>query len=146
MKRFPVIGVLCVSVVFGLSACSDDSDDSPSDEASKATQAAAALCTDLAALKADNAKLKALDPANATKDQIKDAYDAVQQDWAGVKENISALKEAERSAVQGAAEDLKKGYEGLPGDTTGKDALTQLQPQIQTLDQATTSAASGLKC
>ncbi|MFJ1564450.1 hypothetical protein [Streptomyces erythrochromogenes] len=141
MKRFPVVGVLCLSAVFGLSACSDDS--SPAEEA---TEAAADLCTDLNALKADNAKLKALNPAVATKDQIKEAYDAVQEDWANVKENASKLKDAEREAVQSAAENLKKGYEDLPGDTTGKDALTQLQPQIQSLDQATTAAASGLKC
>ncbi|MFE0581591.1 hypothetical protein [Streptomyces sp. NPDC058874] len=142
MKRFPVVGVLCLSAVFGLSACSDDSP-SPAEEA---TEAAAALCTDLNALKADNAKLKALDPAVATKDQVKDAYDAVQQDWENVKENANKLKDAEREAVQSAAENLKKGYQDLPGDTTGQAALTQLQPQIQSLEQATTAAASGLKC
>ncbi|WP_326588984.1 hypothetical protein [Streptomyces sp. NBC_01294] len=141
MKRFPVIGVLCISAVFGLSACSDDP--SPSEEA---TEAAADLCTDLGALKADNAKLKALNPATATKDQIKEAYDAVQDDWADVKENVSKLREAERAAVQAAAEDLKEGYEDLPGDTTGKDALTQLQPQIQKLDATSTAAAAGLQC
>ncbi|WP_411103523.1 hypothetical protein [Streptomyces sp. cmx-4-9] len=142
MKRFPVIGVLCVSAVFGLSACSDDSS-SPAEEATKAS---ANACTDLNALKADNAKLKALDPAVATKDQVKDAYNAVQNDWDGVKENLSKLKQAEQDAVKAAAENLKKGYEGLPGDTTGKDALTQLQPQIQQLDQATAAASTGLKC
>ncbi|MFG2983049.1 type IV pili methyl-accepting chemotaxis transducer N-terminal domain-containing protein [Streptomyces sp. NPDC048258] len=141
MKRFPVIGVLCVSAVFGLAACSDDS--SPAEEA---TEAAADLCTDLTSLKADNAKLKALNPATATKDQIKDAYEAVQKDWDNVKENAGKLKEAERAAVQDAAEDLKKAYEGLPGDTTGKDARTQLQPQIDKLDEATTAATTGLRC
>ncbi|MEU6309660.1 hypothetical protein [Streptomyces sp. NPDC047014] len=142
MKRLPVIGVLCVSAVFALSACSDDSS-SPAEEA---TQAAADLCTDLNSLKADNAKLKALSPANATKDQIKDAVDAVQDDWENVKENTQKMKDAERQAVQQAAENLKKGYENLPGDTTGKDALTQLQPQIQQLEDATATASAGLKC
>ncbi|CAM5246005.1 type IV pili methyl-accepting chemotaxis transducer N-terminal domain-containing protein [Streptomyces avidinii] len=141
MKRFPVIGVLCVGAILGLSACSDDS--SPAEEAS---QAAADLCTDLNALKADNAKLKALDPANATKDQVKDAYEAVQKDWENVKENANQLKDAERAAVQSAAENLKKSYQDLPGDTTGKDARTQLQPQIEQLDQATTAAATGQRC
>uniref|UniRef100_A0AAU2JPE7 NarX-like N-terminal domain-containing protein n=1 Tax=Streptomyces sp. NBC_00049 TaxID=2903617 RepID=A0AAU2JPE7_9ACTN len=141
MKRFPVIGVLCVSAVFGLAACSDDS--SPAEEA---TEAAADLCTDLNALKADNAKLKALNPAVATKDQIKDAVDAVQEDWENVKSNTQKMKDAERSAVQGAAENLKKAYEDLPGDTTGKDALTQLQPQIQKLEESTTAASTGLRC
>ncbi|MFJ3877861.1 type IV pili methyl-accepting chemotaxis transducer N-terminal domain-containing protein [Streptomyces sp. NPDC090077] len=144
MKRLPVIGVLCVSAVLGLAACSDSSDDNSAAE--QATQAAADLCTDLNALKADNAKLKALNPATATKDQVKDAYEAVQKDWENVKGNISELKQAEQDAVKQAAENLKKGYEDLPGDTTGKDAVTQLQPQIQSLDQASTAAATGLKC
>ncbi|MFG2618855.1 hypothetical protein ACGFXC_14715 [Streptomyces sp. NPDC048507] len=143
MKRFPVIGVLCVSAAFGLAACSDDSSSSPSEEA---TQAAADLCTDLNALKADNAKLKTLDPAVATKDQVKDAYDAVQKDWENVQNNLTKLKEDQRNAVKAAADGLKNAYQGLPGDTTGKDALTKLQPQIQTLDQATTAASTGLKC
>jgi predicted nucleic acid-binding Zn-ribbon protein len=142
MKRFPVIGVLCVSAAFGLAACSDDSS-SPSEEA---TKAAADLCTDLNALKADNAKLKALDPAVATKDQVKDAYDAVQKDWEGIQSNMTKMKQAEQDAVKSAAEGLKKAYGDLPGDTTGKDALTKLQPQIQTLDQAATTASTGLKC
>ncbi|MGW6576164.1 hypothetical protein ACWGAN_28885 [Streptomyces sp. NPDC054945] len=142
MKRFPVIGVLCVGAILGLSACSDDSS-SPAEEA---TKAAAELCTDLNALKADNAKLKALDPANATKDQVKDAYEAVQKDWDNVKENANQLKDAERAAVQSAAEDLKKSYQNLPGDTTGKDARTQLQPQIESLEAATTNASTGLRC
>ncbi|MET9605144.1 hypothetical protein ABZZ17_08755 [Streptomyces sp. NPDC006512] len=146
MKRFPVIAALCVSALLGLSACSSDDSDSPAAEASKATQTAAELCTNLAALKADNAKLKALDPANATKDQVKSAVDAVQQDWENVKENTAALKEAERAAVQASAEDIKKSYEAMPGDTTGKDALTQLQPKIQTLDETTTAASKGLRC
>ncbi|MFD8979751.1 hypothetical protein [Streptomyces sp. NPDC059564] len=141
MKRFPVIGVLCVSAAFGLAACSDDS--SPSEEA---TQAAADLCTDLNALKADTAKLKALNPAVATKDQVQQARDAVKKDWENVKGNLTKLKESERNAVTSAAENLNKAYDDLPGDTTGKDALTKLQPQIQSLDEATTAATTGLKC
>ncbi|MEU9250587.1 hypothetical protein AB0D66_01890 [Streptomyces sp. NPDC048270] len=141
MKRFPVIGVLCVGAAFGLAACSDDS--SPSEEA---TKAAAEACSDLTELRADNAKLKALDPAAATKDQVKDAYDAVREDWDGVKDNLGKLREAERSAVQAASDDLKKAYEGLPGDTTGKDALTKLQPQIQKLEETSAAAAAGLQC
>ncbi|MFD9573534.1 hypothetical protein ACFWBI_27275 [Streptomyces sp. NPDC059982] len=143
MKRFPVIGVLCVSAAFGLAACSDSSSSSPAEQAS---QAAADLCTDLNALKADNAKLRTLDPAVATKDQVKSAYDAVQKDWENVRNNLTKLKEEQRNAVKAAAESLKSGYQDLPGDTTGKDALTKLQPQIQTLDQATTAASTSLKC
>ncbi|MFD3549968.1 hypothetical protein ACFWUW_31040 [Streptomyces sp. NPDC058655] len=142
MKRLPVIGVLCAVAVFGLTACSDDSS-SPSEQA---TEAASELCTDLSELKADNAKLRALNPASATKDQVQEAQQAVQDDWNSVKENASQLREAERSAVQSAAENLKKAYDALPGDTTGQDALAQLQPQILKLDEATTSASTSLTC
>lgn len=142
MKRFVASGLLCAAVVLGASACSSD-DKTPQEEASTA---AAELCTNLNALKADTAKFKALDPATATKDQLKDAYDAVQTDWKKVKESTSALRSAERDAVQTSAENLKKAYEDLPGDTTGKDALTQLQPQIQALDTAVKEAGTSLKC
>ncbi|MCY0917410.1 MULTISPECIES: hypothetical protein [unclassified Streptomyces] len=142
MKRLPVIGVLCATAIFGLTACSDDSS-SPAEEA---TKAASELCSNLTGLKADNAKLKALNPSSATKDQIKDAVQAVQDDWNNVKENTKQLKEAEASAIKSAAEDLKKSYESLPGDTTGQNAMTQLQPQIQKLDDATSAATTRLKC
>ncbi|MEU3061661.1 hypothetical protein [Streptomyces subrutilus] len=141
MNRFPVIGVLCAAAVFGLSACSDDS--TPAEDA---TKAAADACTDLSSLKGDTAKLKALSPANATKDQVKDAYEAVQQDWQNLKGNLQKLKSSEQDAVKSAADDLKKAYESLPGDTTGKDALTSVQPQVQKLDESVAAASTSLKC
>ncbi|MGW0901256.1 hypothetical protein ACWD0G_30495 [Streptomyces goshikiensis] len=142
MKRFVASGLLCAAVVLGATACSSD-DTTPEEEA---TKAAAELCTSLTQLKSDSAALKALSPATATKDQMKSAYDAVQSDWQNVKKNTTTLKSAEKSAVTTAAENLKKAYENLPGDTTGKDALTQLQPQIQALDTATTQATTSQKC
>ncbi|MEU6947505.1 hypothetical protein ABZ957_20070 [Streptomyces sp. NPDC046316] len=59
-------GVLGVVAVLGLTACSDDNGSASED----ATRSAGQLCTDLSELKAANAKLKALDPASATKDQV----------------------------------------------------------------------------
>ncbi|MEU7032548.1 hypothetical protein ABZ958_02515 [Streptomyces sp. NPDC046237] len=56
------------------------------------------------------------------------------------------MRESERTAVQDAAEDLKKSYDDLPDDTTGRDALAQLQPQIQKLDETATAAATSLDC
>ncbi|MFF1559483.1 hypothetical protein [Streptomyces sp. NPDC058279] len=142
MKRFVVSGLLCAAVALGGAACSSN-DETPQEKASKA---GAELCTNLNQLKSDNAALKALNPATATKDQMQKAYGAVQTDWKNVKENTQTMKSAERDAVQSAAENLKKAYEGLPGDTTGRDALIQLQPQIQQLDTATTQAATDHNC
>ncbi|MEW2416924.1 hypothetical protein AB0953_24785 [Streptomyces sp. NPDC046866] len=142
MKRFVASGLLCAVVAVGASACSSN-DKTPEEEA---TQAAAELCTNLTKLKSDNAALKALNPATATKDQMQQAYEAVQTDWKKVKESRQTMKSAEREAVKDAAENLKKSYDDLPGDTTGKDALTQLQPQIQALDTAVNEAATSLRC
>ncbi|MFE6846138.1 hypothetical protein [Streptomyces sp. NPDC057686] len=143
MKRFVASGLLCAAAVLGASACSSDDNATPEEAASSAS---AALCTSLVQLKSDNAALKALNPATATKDQLKSAYDAVQADWKKVKESSSALKSAEKEAVTTAAENLKKAYEDLPGDTTGKDAITQLQPQIQALDTAAAQATTANNC
>ncbi|MER5930814.1 hypothetical protein [Streptomyces sp. NPDC002054] len=142
MKRFPATAAAIAAAALSLSACSSD-DSSPQEEA---TQAAQQLCTDLNTLKADNAKLAALNPASATKDQLKDAFDAVQTDWENVKKSASSLRQAEREALEDAAGDLKSSYQDLPGDTTGQQALTQLQPQIQKLDQSATAASTQLKC
>ncbi|WP_329198581.1 MULTISPECIES: hypothetical protein [unclassified Streptomyces] len=138
MKRLIASGLLCAAVVLGVSACSSD-DTTPQE---KATKAAAEMCSNLTQLRADNAKLKTLNPATATKDQIQDAYNAVQTDWKNLKASRETMKSAERDAVQSSAEDLKKAYENLPGDTTGKDALSQLQPQIRSLDDAVRQAAT----
>lgn len=138
MKRFVASGLLCAAAVLGASACSSD-DTTPQEEA---TKAAAQLCSNLTQLRADTAKLKALNPATATKDQMQEAYKAVQTDWKNVKDSASTMRSAERDAVQSSAEDLKKAYDNLPGDTTGKDALTQLQPQIRQLDDAIKQAAT----
>ncbi|MFF1413738.1 hypothetical protein ACFVX6_28795 [Streptomyces sp. NPDC058289] len=104
------------------------------------------LCSSLTELKADNAKLRALDPATATKDQIKDAHKAVQDDWKTVAESTAQFNAAQKDAVKTATNDLKKTYDDLPGDTTGADALTKLTPDLQKLDTAVASAQTGLQC
>ncbi|MFJ9343270.1 type IV pili methyl-accepting chemotaxis transducer N-terminal domain-containing protein [Streptomyces sp. NPDC101733] len=135
--------LICATAALGLSACSDSSDETPKEEA---TKAAAALCNDLATLKADSAKLRAMDPANSTKDQIKSAFDAVQTDWDNVKKNAQALEQAKRDAVKNSAEGLKKSYEDLPGDTTGQQVMTSIQPELAKLDASVAAASTSLKC
>ncbi|MFG2292119.1 hypothetical protein [Streptomyces sp. NPDC048603] len=112
----------------------------PTDDAGKQ------LCTDLGELKADNAKLKALDPATATKDQIKQAHDDVQDEAKEVAESKAQFDQARKDAVQKAATDLQTAFAALPGDTTGKQALDKLQPQIQSLDSAVDAATTSLDC
>ncbi|AWZ03926.1 MULTISPECIES: hypothetical protein [unclassified Streptomyces] len=112
----------------------------PTDDATKE------LCSSLTELKADNAKLRTLDPATATKDQIKDAHNAVQDDWKTVAESTAQFNAAQKDAIKSAANDVKKAYDDLPGDTTGADALTKLTPDLQKLDTAVASAQLGLQC
>ncbi|MFE4258917.1 hypothetical protein [Streptomyces sp. NPDC056883] len=114
--------------------------------AAPADDATDKLCSSLTELKADNAKLRALDPATATKDQIKDAHKAVQDDWKTVAESTAQFNAAQKDAVKTATNDLKKTYDDLPGDTTGADALTKLTPDLQKLDTAVASAQNGLQC
>ncbi|MEV8533644.1 hypothetical protein [Streptomyces sp. NPDC051211] len=108
--------------------------------------AAVQLCSNLTELRADNAKLRALDPATATKDQVKDAFDDVQDSWKDVGESTAQFEASKKDAVKKAADDLKSTWEGLPGDTTGQEALTKLTPQIQSLDTAVSDATTSLSC
>ncbi|MFD5143774.1 hypothetical protein [Streptomyces sp. NPDC058401] len=142
MKRLPIAAALGAAAALFLTGCSSD-DPSPKEQA---TQAASELCTGLSTLKADQAKLAALDPASATKDQIKDAVDAVQTDWDNVSSSLKDLGAAKKSAVGSAVGDLKSGFGNLPGDTTGSDALTQLKPQIQKFDETLVAASVGVTC
>ncbi|MEU8773774.1 hypothetical protein [Streptomyces sp. NPDC048606] len=142
MKRFAATTLICATAALGLSACSDDST-TPKEEA---TQAAQALCTNLSSLKGDTAKLRALDPANATKDQIKDAYEAVKKDIDAMGDNLQSLEQAKRDALKSAGENLKKAYEDLPGDTTGQNVMTAIQPQVKTLEETVAASSTTLKC
>ncbi|MGW7065131.1 hypothetical protein ACWGHM_42530 [Streptomyces sp. NPDC054904] len=109
----------------------------PTDDATKQ------LCSRLTELKADNAKLRALDPASATKDQIKDAHDAVQDDWKAVAESTAQFNAAQKDAIKSAADNVKKTYEDLPGGTTGAQALTKITPDLQKRDTVVASAQCG---
>ncbi|MEV6108985.1 hypothetical protein AB0M28_30420 [Streptomyces sp. NPDC051940] len=142
MKRSLATGAVCAAVLLSLAACSDD-DESP---AEKATKAAGELCTDLTQMKSDVAALGALDAKTATKDQIKTATDAVQEDWDDIKDNLGDLASAKKDALSDATGDLKSSYDDLSGDTTGEEARTELQPQITKLQETVDAASTGLKC
>ncbi|WP_433543783.1 hypothetical protein ACQPZG_00750 (plasmid) [Streptomyces sp. CA-294286] len=142
MKRVLVPAAVSLAAVLSLASCSDN-DASPKEEG---TKAASELCTDLSELRADQAKLAALDPASATKDQVKEAYEAVQDDWKDVSESLGDLDEAKRNGLRSAADDLKKAYEDLPGDTSGKDALSKVKPQIQKLGTTVQESSRSVNC
>ncbi|MFJ8013690.1 hypothetical protein [Streptomyces sp. NPDC096339] len=143
MKRLAITAALgTATAVLFLSGCSSD-DSSPKEQA---TKAAADLCDGLSTLKADQAKLAALDPATTTKDQLGDAVKAVQKDWESVASSLGDLDSAKKSAVQSAVGDLKSGYADLPGDATGADAQAKLKPQVQKLDETLVAASAGVKC
>lgn len=141
MNRLQLKAAACAIALLALAGCSDD--DSPEEQA---TKAASQACDDLGQLKTDTAALDGLDPATATKDQIKDAYEEVRDDWDDVNDDLSELDDAKRTALQAASDDLKRAYDDLPGNTTGRQALTALQPSVDQLGQTVTGALSGLDC
>ncbi|MEU2392962.1 hypothetical protein [Streptomyces sp. NPDC007369] len=115
----------------------------PTDDPGKA---AADLCANINQLSSDTAALNALNPSTATKDQIKDATDKVQEDWKDVAESTATWNQAKKNAVKTASENLKKAYENLPGDTTGSQAVTKLAPQVQALNASIRDARRELTC
>ncbi|WP_411077628.1 hypothetical protein [Streptomyces sp. cmx-10-25] len=135
------LSAACTVALPTLTGCSDD--DSPEDRATKAVSQA---CDDLGQLRTDTAALNGLDPATTTKDQIEDAYEDVRDDWDEVRDDLGDLDDARRTALQDAADDLEKAYDDLPGGTTGRQALSRLQPSVDKLGQAVTGAFSGLEC
>lgn len=116
------------------------------DPSPNSSAAAAQLCTDLNKLRSDATALFGLNPASATKDQVKSAYDDVRDGWDAVAKSTAEWNAAQREAVKSAADGLKKTWDGLPDDTAGAEAATKLKPQAQMLDSAVKSARTGLKC
>ncbi|MFD7631656.1 hypothetical protein ACFV7Q_37590 [Streptomyces sp. NPDC059851] len=110
------------------------------------SKAAADLCASINELSSDTAAMNALNPSTATKDQIKDATDEVQDGWKKVAESKATWNQAKKNAVKTASENLKKAYENLPGDTTGSQAVTQLAPQLQALNASIRDARRDLTC
>ncbi|MEU8779809.1 hypothetical protein [Streptomyces sp. NPDC048606] len=108
--------------------------------------AAAQLCTDLNKLRADATALFGLNPASATKDQVKDAYEDVRDGWESVSESTATWNAAQKDAIKSAADGLKKTWDDLPDDATATDAAGKLKPQAQTLNTAVQSARTGLQC
>ncbi|MEU8465543.1 hypothetical protein [Streptomyces sp. NPDC029003] len=125
----------------GVAAPAFAADPSPNPSA-----AAAQLCTDLNKLRSDATALSGLNPASATKDQVKDAYNDVKGGWETVGKSKAEWNAAQKQAVKSAADGLKKTWDDLPGDTTGAQAATKLKPQATALDSAVKSARTGLKC
>ncbi|MFE2248686.1 hypothetical protein [Streptomyces lavendulae] len=107
--------------------------------------AAAQLCTDLNKLRSDATALSGLS-ASSTKDQAKNAYNSVKDDWDTVSKSTATWSAAQKDAVKSAADGLKKTWDDLPGDATGTEAAAKMKPQAQMLDSAVKSARTGLKC
>ncbi|MFD0272009.1 hypothetical protein ACFVGY_36390 [Streptomyces sp. NPDC127106] len=142
-RRFPrTAAVTAAALVLaggGTSAAFGDPTANPS-------QAAADLCANINELSSDTAALQALNPSTTTKDQLKEATEKVQEDWKEVAESTATWNQAKKNAVKTAAENLKKAYANLPGDTTGSQAATQLAPQAQALNTSIRDARRDLNC
>ncbi|MGW4687880.1 hypothetical protein ACWEPM_23680 [Streptomyces sp. NPDC004244] len=110
------------------------------------SKAAAELCTNLNQLSSDTAALQAMKPDTTTKDQLKAATQKVQDDWKKVAQSTATWTQAKKDAVKTAAENLKKAYDNMPGNTTASQAATNLTPQVQALNTAVRDARSELKC
>ncbi|MFF4580166.1 hypothetical protein [Streptomyces sp. NPDC001389] len=144
MRHIPSTAVSAAAVLVlsvGGASAAFAADPSPNSSA-----AAAQLCADLNKLRSDATALSGLDPASATKGQVKSAYDDVKNDWDAVAKSTATWSASQKEAVKSAADGLKKTWDGLPDSTTGAEAATQLKPQAQMLDSAVKSARTGLKC
>ncbi len=54
--------------------------------------------------------------------------------------------EADDSALESAQDDLQSAVEDLPDDVTAEQALSELQPQLQAVDDSLAEISGGLNC
>lgn len=144
----------CAAVLAFASGCSDDDNDSPSTKASKsastasksASAAASAVCMDLQRLKEDTDKLTAMDPATASKDDVKNAVDQVTQDLADVSSASGDLGTAASAAVTAAAAAAKAAVQSVGDNASAQQTLDALKKPLETLSGTLSSVRGGLNC
>lgn len=120
----------------GVVACGGD--DEPSPEAQ--------YCEALDGLEASIAELTALDPATASIDQIDEARDDIQsslEDVDAAAEDVSAERVDDLDA---AYEDLEGAVDDVSSDETVPEALEQIAPQVQAVEQAFQAAVQEVDC
>jgi hypothetical protein len=136
MRKTGVIIVgLALLVGGGAVACGDD-------DASAEEQ----YCEALDGLEASIAELTALDPATASIDQIDEARDDIQsslEDVDAAAEDVSADRVDDLDA---AYDDLEGAVDDVSGDATVPEALEEITPEVQAVEQAFQAAFDEVDC
>jgi molecular chaperone GrpE (heat shock protein) len=136
MRKTGVIIVgLALLVGGGAVACGDD-------DASAEEQ----YCEALDGLEASIAELTALDPATASIDQIDEAREGIQsslEDVDAAAEDVSADRVDDLDA---AYDDLEGAVDDVSGDATVPEALEEITPEVQAVEQAFQAAFDEVDC
>jgi prefoldin subunit 5 len=135
-KTGVIIVGLALLVGGGAVACGDDDDASAEEQ----------YCEALDGLEASIAELTALDPATASIDQIDQARDDIQsslEDVDAAAEDVSADRVDDLDA---AYNDLEGAVDDVSSDETVPEALEQIAPEVQAVEQAFQAAVQEVDC
>lgn len=129
--------IAVITLALGLAACGSDEETQASAEQN--------LCSALGTFASAVQGLHGLN-ADSSKGDIEEQQQAVQNAWSGVQDAAEGVQQADTAALESAQSGLQSAVDGLSSDTTVKEALPELQPQLQTLAQAYKQTYDGLNC
>ena len=137
MRKTGVILVgLALLVGGGAVACGDDDDASAEEQ----------YCEALDGLEASIAELTALDPATASIDQIDEARDDIRSSLEDVDAAAEDVGSERIDELDGAVEDLEGAVDDVSGDATVPEALEEIAPSVQTVEQSFQAAFEEVDC
>ena len=108
-------------------------------------EAEAQLCADLSELDAAVQELESLDET-ASVGEVRAAEDNITQAWNNVRNSAQTVEEVNTDQLEAAYNDLDSAVQDLPDDITVSEAMTQLQPYIDSVKQAWVQVHTSANC
>ena len=137
--RKTLFAVVAAMLLVGLlAACGGDDDEDSAD-------AEAQLCEDLQAFDTAVAGLAALD-ANATVDQVEEAWAGVQEAFEEVEQSAGDVEAARLDDLDAAYDNLDQALGDINDDTVIADAVTAIQADAASIDAAWDQLFASVNC
>ena len=104
------------------------------------------FCDSLDNLASTVVSYEGLNPATATNDELDAAYNDISDAWNQVEDDANDWANAYDNPLGEAYDDLYWAYQGLPGDNTVAQDISDLQPELSAFPSAFHETFDGSGC
>jgi hypothetical protein len=116
-----------------------------SDTPTKA-ESVSSLCSSLKGLQTSIKTLTSIDTSTATKSELQNDVNGVEESWNQVKSDAQAVQDAPTGSLDSAWDDFTSAVKDIPNAGSVSDAVTSVTQAAQELGSAAQSTASSVNC